>query len=167
MDVYLSEARKQKPGVDSQLAHRLVLSMLTTVVNTMEKQCQPRTHPMFASSGPKRAVILQERNLVALPLNKGHRTADQVLTLQVLRRFEFEAPLMRSGVIAVDTNNPDTGLLFVRGAPSTVEQLIRGGQIPADFRQVDHTSSSGQIPADFRQVTIHLVQARFLLTLDR
>jgi len=74
---------------------------------------------------------------------------------------------MRSGVIAVDTNNPDTGLLFVRGAPSTVEQLIRGGQIPADFRQVDHTSSSGQIPADFRQVTIHLVQARFLLTLDR
>ncbi|DBA96365.1 TPA: hypothetical protein ACH3X3_002538 [Trebouxia sp. C0006] len=77
-----------------------------------------------------------ERNLVALPLNRGHRMVDQVLTLQILRRFEFEASLMRSGVVAVDTDNPDTGLLFVRGAPSTVEQLIRGGQIPADFRQV-------------------------------
>ncbi len=104
---------------------------------------------------------------MALPLNRGHRLADQVLTLQILRRFEFEAALMRSGVIAVDTDNPDTGMLFVRGAPSTVEQLIRGGQIPGDFRQVDHTSSSGQIPADYRQIAMCFLRARFLLTLDR
>ncbi|DBA77186.1 TPA: hypothetical protein ACH3X1_009760 [Trebouxia sp. C0004] len=125
--------------------------MLTTVVNTVEKQCQPRTHPAYANPGPKPAVILQERNLVVLPLNKGHRMADQVLTLQILRRFEFEAPLMRSGVVAVDTDNPDTGLLFVRGTPSMVEHLIRGGQIPADCNQA----------------TIHPLQTRFLLILDR
>jgi len=121
---------------------------------------QPRTHLTYAGPGPTCGVILQERNLVALPLNRGHRMADQVLTLQILRRFEFEAPLMRSGVVAVDTDNPDTGLLFVRSAPSAVEQLIRGGQIPADFRQVDHTSSSCQIPAESRQITIRPVQAR-------
>lgn len=84
-----------------------------------------------------RAVVLfQERNVVALPLKNGRKHADHVVTLQVLRRFEFEAALMRSGVVAVDTDDPDTGLLFVRGAPSIVEQLIRGGQIPANYRQV-------------------------------
>ena len=81
-------------------------------------------------------MLLQGRNLVALPLNKGHKVSDQVVTFQVLKRFEFESPLMRSGVVAVDTDEPDTGLLFVRGAPSTIELLIRGGQIPADYRQV-------------------------------
>ena len=79
---------------------------------------------------------MQERNLVALPRKGGHKPSDQAVTLRVLRRFEFEATLMQSGVVAVDTDDPDTGLLFVRGAPSTVEQLIRGGQIPADYRQV-------------------------------
>ena len=71
---------------------------------------------------------------MALPLNKGHRRPDQVITL--LRRFEFESPLMRSGVVAIDIEEPDTGLLFVRGAPATIAQLIRGGQIPEDYRQV-------------------------------
>ena len=73
---------------------------------------------------------------MALPLNKGHTQPDQVITLQVLRRFDFESPLMRSGVVAIDTEEPDTGLLFVRGAPATIAQLIRGGQIPEDYRQV-------------------------------
>ena len=123
--------------------------------------------PRTLAPGLTCGVTLQERNLVALPLNRGHRMVDQVLTLQILRRFEFEASLMRSGVVAVDTDNPDTGLLFVRGAPSTVEQLIRGGQIPADFRQVDHTSSSGQIPAYYEQRPIHPLRVRLLGTSDR
>ncbi len=134
----------------------------------MDNKCQLRTHPAYSGPRPKqRGVTLQERNLVALPLNRGHRVTDQVLTLQILRRFEFEASLMRSGVVAVDTDNPDTGLLFVRGAPSMVEQLIRGGQIPADFRQVDHTSPSGQIPADYEQIPIHPLRARVLPISDR
>lgn len=74
--------------------------------------------------------------MVALPLNMGHKAAHEVVTLKVLRRFEFESPLMRSGVVAIDTEEPDTGLLFVRGAPATIAQLIRGGQIPDDYRQV-------------------------------
>lgn len=79
---------------------------------------------------------------MALPLKNGRKHADHVVTLQVLRRFEFEAALMRSGVVAVDTDDPDTGLLFVRGAPSMVEQLIRGGQIPANYRQVKEHNAS-------------------------
>ena len=72
---------------------------------------------------------------MALPLNCGHKISDQVVTLQVLRRFEFDPALMRSGVVAVDCDDPDTGLVFVRGAPSVVEQLVRRGHVPADYRQ--------------------------------
>ena len=133
----------------------------------MENSASLAHTPHTLAAGLTCGVTLQERNLVALPLNRGHRMADQVLTLQILRRFEFEASLMRSGVVAVDTDNPDTGLLFVRGAPSTVEQLIRGGQIPADFRQVDHTSSSGQIPADYEQRPMHPLRVGLLGTSDR
>ena len=87
----------------------------------------------------KVSVCLQERNLVALPLNCGHKISDQVVTLQVLRRFEFDPALMRSGVVAVDCEDPETGLVFVRGAPSVVEQLVRGGHMPVDYRQANPT----------------------------
>ena len=44
---------------------------------------------------------------------------------------------MRSGVVAVDKEeDPNTALLFVRGAPTKVEELIRGGVLPADYHQV-------------------------------
>ena len=44
---------------------------------------------------------------------------------------------MRSGVVAVDSDeDPNTALLFVRGAPAKVEQLTRGGVLPVDYQQV-------------------------------
>ena len=79
---------------------------------------------------------MQERNLVALPLQLGKQGAGQMSMLRVLRRFEFDPALMRSAVLAVDGEDPDTGLFFVRGAPSVVEQLVKGGQVPSDYRQV-------------------------------
>ena len=57
--------------------------------------------------------------------------------MNVLKRFEFESRLMRSGVVAVDSQGqPGTALLFVRGAPARVEQLIKGGVLPSDYQQV-------------------------------
>ena len=58
-------------------------------------------------------------------------------TLKVLKRFEFEASLMRSGVIAVDSAKPGSpALLFVRGAPTKVQGLVSGDSLPPDFHQV-------------------------------
>ena len=78
---------------------------------------------------------MQERNLVALPLQLGKQAAGQMSMLRVLRHFEFDSALMRSAVLAVNCEDPDTGMFFVRGAPSVVEQLVRGGQVPTDYRQ--------------------------------
>ncbi|DBA92220.1 TPA: hypothetical protein ACH3X1_015928 [Trebouxia sp. C0004] len=78
-----------------------------------------------------------ERNLVSLPLRLRSGRPASLTKLQVLKRFEFESCLMRSGVVAVDSDeDPDTALLFVRGAPTKVEQLIKGGVLPADYHQV-------------------------------
>ena len=83
-----------------------------------------------------RQRCMQERNVVALPLHLGKQGAGRMSMLRVLRRFEFDPALMRSAVLAVDCKDPDTGLFFVRGAPSGVEQLVRGGQVPSDYQQV-------------------------------
>ena len=74
---------------------------------------------------------------MALPVYRGKHKSAHTTTLSILRRFEFESSLMRSGVVCTDSGGPPgSALLFVRGAPSTVEQLVGTGRIPADFRQV-------------------------------
>lgn len=75
--------------------------------------------------------------MVSLPLRLKWDRPASLTKLQVLKRFEFESRLMRSGVVAVDSEeDPNTALLFVRGAPAKVEELIRGGVLPADYHQV-------------------------------
>ena len=90
-------------------------------------------------------TVLQERNLVSLPLRLQSGMPASLTKLQVLKRFEFESCLMRSGVVAVDPEGPPhTALLFVRGAPAKIEQLVKGGVLPDDYRQV----SSPFVPKD-------------------
>ena len=80
---------------------------------------------------------MQDRNLVSLPLRLKIGRPASLTKLQVLKRFEFESRLMRSGVVAVDSDeDPNTALLFVRGAPAKVEQLIKGGVLPPNYHQV-------------------------------
>ena len=76
---------------------------------------------------------MQERDLVTLPSFR----SSGMTTLKVLKRFEFEASLMRSGVIAVDRAKPRSpALLFVRGAPNKVQGLVSDDSLPPDFHQV-------------------------------
>lgn len=84
---------------------------------------------------------MQERDLVSLPAFR----SSGVTTLKVLKRFEFEASLMRSGVIAVDRAKPRSpALLFVRGAPNKVQGLVSDDSLPPDFHQVLVQPSSTQ-----------------------
>ena len=80
---------------------------------------------------------MQDRNRVALPLAALDGQPASLRTLQVLKRFEFDPALTRSGVIVHD-KSPNGALLFVRGAPHKVVGLVRGGALPSDFDQVHH-----------------------------
>ena len=82
-------------------------------------------------------MMWQERNLLSLPLRLQSDRPASLTKLQVLKRFEFEAQLMRSGVVAVDLEeDSNMALLFVRGAPARIEQLLQGGGLPTDYHQV-------------------------------
>jgi len=65
-------------------------------------------------------------------------------TLSVLRRFGVEAPLLRSGVVAVDsTAAAATAVLFVHGAPSVIQQLANQAS--------NHSSNDQAVNQSIRQ----------------
>ena len=72
---------------------------------------------------------MQEQDLILLP---GMRSRSS--TLRVLWRFEFDAKLMRSGVVVSEAGKP--AVLLVRGAPNKVGALVGASALPSDFLQV-------------------------------
>ena len=81
--------------------------------------------------------VLQGRNVVTLPLKLKDQKSACVTTLTIIKRFEFESQLLRSGVLAVaSAGSADEVLFFVRGAPASIEQLLGRKGVPHNFRQV-------------------------------
>ena len=75
--------------------------------------------------------------MVSLPQICPPLKSARMTVLTILQRFEFESQLLRSGVIAMSSaGHPCEMVFFVRGAPASVEQLIRHDQIPHNYRQV-------------------------------
>ena len=59
-------------------------------------------------------------------------------TVKVLRQFGFDASLLRSAAVAVEAEAPSsTAMLFVRGAPSVIGQLVSPDTLPPDYHQVN------------------------------
>ncbi len=60
-------------------------------------------------------------------------------TLHILKGFEFEPSLMRSGVVAVEHHkgkHATDGLLIIRGAAAVIERMIDKDVLPPEYRQV-------------------------------
>ena len=91
-------------------------------------------------------ACMQGRDAIALPLkdNAHPRRPAALRTLQVLKRFDFEPSLMRSGIVARAELSTSHGaaLLFFKGAPSRIKPLLRGDSVPEDFQQVIKSSCS-------------------------
>ena len=59
--------------------------------------------------------------------------------MHILKRFEFEPSLMRSGVVAVERSHGkrvSTGVLIVKGAAPAIEQQIGADRLPPNYRKV-------------------------------
>lgn len=83
------------------------------------------------------ACAPQGRNLVSLRTARSARRTTQTAVLTILRHFDFDSQLLRSGVIATDSaGSPEEMVFFVRGAPSSVAQLLRAGAAPRDLHRV-------------------------------
>lgn len=81
-------------------------------------------------------MLEQERDVVALPLRHETGKDAQITCLAVMKRFEYQPQLLRSGVLAADYSSPGKAHLYIRGAPSAIEQLIGPSYLPSNFDQV-------------------------------
>lgn len=82
---------------------------------------------------------VQDRNVVILPLQMTHGRRNRQVTFHILRRFEFESSLMRSGVVAVEHHKGQhltTGVLIVRGTAAAIENMIGSDRLPSNYRKV-------------------------------
>lgn len=109
---------------------------------------------------------MQGRNLVSLPLKLDGERLACATTLTVLKRFEFESQLLRSGVLAVDSaGSSDETVVFVRGAPSCIEQLMGKDKVPPNYCQVCANASPCPPQASLEDRSTEASQGQRLWTL--
>ncbi|KAL0053576.1 hypothetical protein WJX82_007835 [Trebouxia sp. C0006] len=86
-----------------------------------------------------------DRATVILPRQptRSHPSSSQA-ELSILRVLEFSSNSLRSGVVVVVSKGMPRGsaLLFLKGAPSIIRQLVQSASVPSDFDQVVDDYSS-------------------------
>ena len=59
--------------------------------------------------------------------------------MHILKRFEFEPSLMRSGVVAAEGRHgrPTAhGVLIIKGAAAVIERMVGSDKLPHNYRKV-------------------------------
>ena len=82
-------------------------------------------------------MIMQERDVIVLPRKPDHVSNSRVAKLTITKTLEFSSQTLRSGVVVTaDDALPGSALLFIRGAPGIIKDLVQPSSVPADFEQV-------------------------------
>ena len=72
-----------------------------------------------------------------LPRAPDHSSNANAAKLQLLKSFEFNSQLLKSGALVTsDDASQDCGLLFVKGAHLAIKALVAPDSLPADFDKV-------------------------------
>lgn len=57
--------------------------------------------------------------------------------LSVVKAMEFTSQTLRSGVVVLSDDAPKgSALLFLRGAPAVIRDMVQTASVPPDFNQV-------------------------------
>ncbi|DBB02797.1 TPA: hypothetical protein ACH3X1_013629 [Trebouxia sp. C0004] len=79
---------------------------------------------------------MQERDVIVLPRKPDHVSKSQTAKLTITKTLEFSSHTLRSGVVVMaDDALPGSALLFIRGAPGIIKDLVQPSSVPADFEQ--------------------------------
>ncbi len=85
---------------------------------------------------------MQDRDVVVLPRKPDHVSESRTAKLTITKALEFSSQTLRSGVVVMaDDALPGSALLFIRGAPGIIKDLVQPSSVPADFEQVWHSVS--------------------------
>ena len=76
---------------------------------------------------------------MSLPLRLSRRESTKMVKLDILRRFQYDALMMMSGVIVKAESSSSTcerAQVLIKGAPYEVSQLAEPDTLPKDWAQV-------------------------------
>lgn len=74
---------------------------------------------------------------MVLPRQPNHTSTALVAKLSIAKVMEFTSQTLRSGVVAwADDGPPGSALLFLRGAPAVIRNMVQPASVPQDFNQV-------------------------------
>ena len=77
---------------------------------------------------------LQNRDTVVMPHRPDANSKATTATLRLVRAFEFNSQILKSGMLVTSDVIPaGTGLLFVKGAHTAIKRLISAAALPADY----------------------------------
>ena len=82
-------------------------------------------------------MLTQDRNTVVLPRKADNKSNAWLVTLDILKVLDFNAQTMKSGaLIRARDADPNSALLFLRGAPGVIKSMVGNQSVPTDFDQV-------------------------------
>ena len=74
-----------------------------------------------------------------LPRQPDHTSEALLAKLSIAKVMEFTSQTLRSGVVVWSDDAPrGSALLFLRGAPAVIRDMVQPNTVPPDFNQVSH-----------------------------
>ena len=85
---------------------------------------------------------VQDRDTVVLPRRPDARSSSNMAKLSIVKVLEFSSQTLRSGVVVMTKDAPrGSALLFLRGAPAVIKNLVDPATVPHDFKQASNPGS--------------------------
>ncbi len=90
---------------------------------------------------------MQDREHVVLPRKPDHISGAVLAKLSIAKVMEFTSDTLRSGVVIWADDAPrGSALLFLRGAPAVIRDLVQPSTVPEDFTQVSESAFDRAAP---------------------
>ena len=90
---------------------------------------------------------MQDRDHVVLPRKPDHISDALLAKLSIAKVMEFTSDTLRSGVVVWADDGPrGSALLFLRGAPAVIRDLVQSSTVPQDFSQVSESAFDNAAP---------------------
>ena len=84
-------------------------------------------------------MCVQDREHVVLPRQPDHTSEALLAKLSIAKAMEFTSQTLRSGVVVWSDDGPrGSALLFLRGAPAVIRDMVQPNTVPSDFNQVSN-----------------------------
>ena len=89
---------------------------------------------------------IQDREHVVLPRQPDRTSSALLAKLAITKVMEFTSETLRSGVVVWSDDGPQgSALLFLRGAPAVIRNLVEETTVPEDFNQVGESCAQAGV----------------------